>query len=680
MTYQHMRQDFLHKLQRKGFFAGANEGTRMYETKLHRAEEMFELEHGWRINASAGIGLKGSSLQSGGGDQDLAARAARMYESFNMAQRKSQARIAAKNRGRGKVKPKRLHSPRAQSLPVRSKKENVSKSHGTWSSSSDSNSSGSSQPSSDNESEDEDIDSRMDSEGYIDPEDTESDEGIDDDVSISSSIGDPRNSTPGLHQVHPSADHLPNVSDLLTERVETMSRRESGLQVWHGRKDPDTVVVDDEASMDVKSFLQGRSPDFNWRLGDQIGSGAHGIVFRGLNQRTGALIAVKQIPIDGIVDASVAILLQREVDILTDMNHPHVVRYYGMEVRDNLVHLITEYVSGGSIADQLHQFGAMQEGLVCRHTRQIVVGLAFLHSHGVIHRDIKGQNILVSKQGILKLADFGAAQTFDGISGGTKHALCGTPAFVAPEIILEVGHDDRADIWSLGCTVIQMLTAETPWTPMKFGSLYELLHNVAYEDDRPPCNVDISIVLTEFLTLCFERNKVARPSAKELLRHKLLAGVDTDADSMLQRSYALNDRVKVSPSQSLDETGSIIHLQQTAAVVADKAHNNSRESPEVSPAKGDQQDSSANISDRAASIRESRLQDEGVPGMRFRKLRKPSEGCFGCIRRSTDSHLEAVVMPRGGAKTDDSGIPYARGLAAQRQRMQRRRRRKCTIS
>ena len=136
-----------------------------------------------------------------------------------------------------------------------------------------------------------------------------------------------------------------------------------------------------------------------------------------------------------------------------------------MEVRDNVVHLITEYASGGSIADQLSQFGSMQERLVCKHTRQIIVGLAFYILMVSSIADIKGQNILVQHR-ILKLADFGAAQTFDGIGGGKRHALCGTPAFVAPEIILEVGHDDRADIWSLGCTIIQMLTAETPWSSL----------------------------------------------------------------------------------------------------------------------------------------------------------------------------------------------------------------------
>ena len=256
--------------------------------------------------------------------------------------------------------------------------------------------------------------------------------------------------------------------------------------------------------------------------------------------------------------AQIAIVLQREVDILTDISHPNVVRYFGMEVRGNFLHLMTEYVSGGSIADQLKQFGPMNEGLVKKHTHQILVGLSFLHSHGVVHRDIKGQNVLVSQQGILKLADFGAAQTFDFEQNtGQRHALCGTPAFVAPEIILENGHDDRADIWSLGCTMIQMLCAETPWTPMKFGSLYELLHHVAYGSTFPPCATPVTPTMRNFLNLCFERDKNIRPSARDLLDHPLLHLFDKPmfvTPSHSPKSNNTSPAVKISPSSSLEET------------------------------------------------------------------------------------------------------------------------------
>ena len=671
------RQDFMQSLKEKGFFDGANEGTNKYKAKLDQAEKMFELKYGWKLKASTNQSTKDkpSHVQ---GEKDLAARAARMYESFNIAQKKSRARLANRVGTRVSSRVNRSKSPRAQSLPLHLQSKSLSKSYSTWASSSDSESSNSLSSSSDSDSgSDRDNEKSRDNQDYIDAEDTDSDENDGGKLSLSSSIDEEHHSTPGLHQVHPSAERIPTTN---LDESSLLKHRASGLQVWHGRNSISETGNDDNKVMDVRSCLKGRSPDFSWKIGDQIGSGAHGIVFRGLNQRTGALIAVKQIPIDGIVDSSIAVVLQREVDILTDMNHPHVVRYYGLEVQENLLHLITEYVSGGSIADQLNQFGAMQEGLVCRHTRQILVGLAFLHAHGVIHRDIKGQNILVSKQGILKLADFGAAQTFDGIKAGKRHALCGTPAFVAPEIILEAGHDDRADIWSLGCTIIQMLTAETPWSSKKFGSLYELLHHIAYENESPPLVVAASAHLLEFLSLCFERNKAARPSAGELLRHRLLENADFDlAGNLLQRAYSVNDRVKVSPSPSIDETPQPARPQTRTASVEAKQ----RKAIPSSNSSLSRQDDTAVQENSVIGIHESHFEEESMPGMR--------NSCFGCLYPlGGTSRLEAIVMPSGGSraadrktrnssKKDERENVYARGLIAQRRRGQTRRRR-CVVS
>ena len=508
-------------------------------------------------------------------------------------------------------------------------------------------------------------------------------------TSETSSIDDTsRKSMPGLHQVHPSAERLPGLNSGFTP----VSKRESGLQKWHGSKAESRLkhtevdMGDDENIVtDVREFLQGKKPGFEWRLGDQIGSGAHGVVYRGLNQQTGALIAVKQIPIDGVTESHVVVVLQREVDILTQITHPNVVRFFGMEVRENYLHLLTEYVSGGSLADQLQQFGPMNEGLVKRHTRQILVGLEFLHSHGVVHRDIKGQNVLMTQQGLLKLADFGAAQTFDGIGTGQQQSLTGTPAFVAPEIILEHGHDDRADIWSLGCTIIQMLTAETPWGPLQFGSLYELLHHVAYGATFPPCAAPITQTLRDFLNLCLERDKTLRPAAGELLTHRLLlvtfdvgegggggggwgGGGGTKSDQHV---------VKVSPSPSLDDDGTGTPVKEG------KVGSSPSSSPEVSPV--------------ALGMR-----DEDLIGLNNRHFEDdPDEievgigGCCGCFHQLPSSSsavrdvnnnnsgdrkntaakkrmekASKIRVAAGSKESTDKELRYARGLRAQRKRNQ----------
>ena len=134
--------------------------------------------------------------------------------------------------------------------------------------------------------------------------DSENDGSESDSDSATSSLDDQeRRSISGLHQIHPSADKLPGLSVLNTNYI---SKRESGLFKWKGntaenRANKELADENNEPT-NIKDFLTGRKPTFEWRLGDQIGSGAHGVVYRGLNQQTGALIAVKQIPIDGVTE------------------------------------------------------------------------------------------------------------------------------------------------------------------------------------------------------------------------------------------------------------------------------------------------------------------------------------------------------------------------------------------
>jgi serine/threonine protein kinase len=258
-------------------------------------------------------------------------------------------------------------------------------------------------------------------------------------------------------------------------------------------------------------------------LGDKIGSGAYGIVYRGLDKQTGAFLAVKEIhcghdSISGMTD------VVSEVQILQRLFHPNIVRYVGAAVLWDRLYIFTEWVSGGSLTQILAQFGALPVGLVAQHTLQILKGLAYLHKQGIIHRDIKGQNILVSKDGRIKLADFGAARLLSNITKGP--ALFGTPAFLAPEVITDTRCDTKADVWSLGCTIIQMITGKTPWSPKGFSSVYELLHHVSTSQETPPRH-DIpprenTSDLNDFLNVCFERDPDVRCDTNSLFLHRFV--------------------------------------------------------------------------------------------------------------------------------------------------------------
>jgi hypothetical protein len=176
---------------------------------------------------------------------------------------------------------------------------------------------------------------------------------------------------------------------------------------------------------------------------------------------------VKQVTLRNEASAA-AKALRREIDLLCALpDHKHVVRYLGTEQTDDSERLFIflEYVSGGSVSDMLKKFGGLDESIVSIYTHQVLCGLTFLHSHGVVHCDVKGGNILVSEDGIIKLADFNSSKLLNSVTWGGStplESIAGTPQFMAPEVIRQTGHGPSADIWSLACTVIQVSISSRP--------------------------------------------------------------------------------------------------------------------------------------------------------------------------------------------------------------------------
>lgn len=156
-------------------------------------------------------------------------------------------------------------------------------------------------------------------------------------------------------------------------------------------------------------------------------------------------------------------------------------------------------------------------------------GLEYLHSNGVAHRDIKGDNVLVSQDtGIAKLADFDQAKVVSGTmrTGGNAKTLAGTPYWIAPEVITqEEGYNPfKADIWSAGCTVAEMFTGKAPWVPMSnpMGIMYKLASTQGWPDAVPRDEKVMGPDFVNFLDLCFKRDPQQRPDATELLKHPFL--------------------------------------------------------------------------------------------------------------------------------------------------------------
>eukprot|EP00667_Euglena_gracilis_P000670 EG_transcript_670 len=275
-----------------------------------------------------------------------------------------------------------------------------------------------------------------------------------------------------------------------------------------------------------KSFhLQNeKQGPIRWRRGRLLGSGAFGHVYIGLDELAGEMFAVKVVQFD-VNDPRIrekAAMLQTEIRMLQKLRHPNVVGYIGVQREANTMNIFQQYVAGGSVATLLSQFGAFNEDVTAVYTKQTTEGLAYLHENHVVHRDIKGGNVLVDIDGTVKLADFGSATTLNDLHGAKD--LQGTPFWMAPEVLLGRDWTAQADIWSLGCTVMEMLTARRPFfhTEMTFVQLCTIVSETQEPVPLPP---GISPKVASFLEYCFARDAQKRPTAEQLLCHPFLYDV-----------------------------------------------------------------------------------------------------------------------------------------------------------
>ncbi|RPD56118.1 kinase-like protein [Lentinus tigrinus ALCF2SS1-7] len=250
-----------------------------------------------------------------------------------------------------------------------------------------------------------------------------------------------------------------------------------------------------------------------YQLGDSLGKGAFGQVYRALNWATGETVAIKEITLSNIPKSEIGQIMS-EIDLLKNLNHPNIVKYKGFEKTPEYLYIILEFCENGSLHNICKKFGKFPETLVGVYIAQVLEGLVYLHDQGVIHRDIKGANILTNKDGCVKLADFGVASST--AAGAVRDdAVVGSPYWMAPEVIEQSGATTASDIWSVGCTVIELLEGKPPYhflDPMP--ALFRIV-----QDDSPPIPEGASPIVKDFLYHCFQKDCNLRISAKKLLRH-----------------------------------------------------------------------------------------------------------------------------------------------------------------
>ncbi|KAJ2918695.1 hypothetical protein MD484_g1782, partial [Candolleomyces efflorescens] len=258
-------------------------------------------------------------------------------------------------------------------------------------------------------------------------------------------------------------------------------------------------------------------PPIHFQLGNCIGRGQFGSVYRALNLNTGQTVAVKRIRLEGLKEEEVTQLM-KEVELVKNLSHPSIVKYEGMARDDDHLSIVLEYAENGSLAQTLKAFGKLNEKLVASYVVKILEGLHYLHTSDVVHCDLKAANILTTKNGNVKLSDFGVSLNLRAMEREIKD-VAGTPNWMAPEVIELKGASTKSDIWSLGCTVVELLTGRPPYADIA-NSMSVMFRIV--EDKTVPLPDGCSDLLEDFLRQCFQKDPSSRPSAELLCEHPWL--------------------------------------------------------------------------------------------------------------------------------------------------------------
>ncbi|NWU01938.1 M3K19 kinase, partial [Urocynchramus pylzowi] len=284
----------------------------------------------------------------------------------------------------------------------------------------------------------------------------------------------------------------------------------------------------DESTKLPGSSLATKDP-IMWTRGEVLGKGAYGTVYCGLTSQ-GQLIAVKQVVLDTSDQLTTEKEYQKfheEVDLLKTLKHVNIVTYLGTCLEDNILSIFMEFVPGGSISSILNRFGPLPEVVLCKYTQQILQGVAYLHDNCVVHRDIKGNNVMLMPTGVIKLIDFGCARrlaraSLSGTRGELLRSVHGTPYWMAPEVITDSGYGRKSDIWSLGCTMFEMATGKPPLASM--DRVAAMFYIGAHRGLMPALPDRFSSAAVEFVHACLTRDQHKRPSALQLLDHPFVKG------------------------------------------------------------------------------------------------------------------------------------------------------------
>ena len=284
-------------------------------------------------------------------------------------------------------------------------------------------------------------------------------------------------------------------------------------------------------------------PNDIFELTEKLGEGSYGSVYKGIHNESSEAVAIKMVPVEGDFED-----LAKEIRILRKCKSNYITRYYGSYTLDDSLWIVMEYCGGGAVDDLMEiTENTLSEGVIQHIVAAALLGLSYLHSNKNIHRDIKAGNILLTEQGMVKLADFGvSAQLASTMS--KQNTVIGTPYWMAPEIIQEKGTRPNADIWSLGITMIEMAQGEPP-----LSNVHPMRAIFMIPNKPPPTfapvpegEEDLSDDCKDFLSKCLVKDPKARSTAADLLSHPFVTSAVQEFETNNGRSALIATLVDTS--------------------------------------------------------------------------------------------------------------------------------------
>ncbi|XAR66582.1 Non-specific serine/threonine protein kinase [Bertholletia excelsa] len=262
---------------------------------------------------------------------------------------------------------------------------------------------------------------------------------------------------------------------------------------------------------EAQGLLLGR-----YEIGKLLGHGTFAKVYHARNIKTGESVAIKVIDKEKILKGGLIAHIKREISILRRVRHPNIVQLFEVMATKAKIFFVMEYVKGGELFNKVAK-GRLKEEAARRYFQQLVSAVGFCHARGVYHRDLKPENLLLDENGDLKVSDFGLSAVSDQMQqDGLFHTFCGTPAYVAPEVLARKGYDAaKVDIWSCGVILFVLMAGYLPFHDQNVMAMYKKIYRGEFR-----CPRWFSSELVKLLARLLDTNPVTRITIPEIMNNR----------------------------------------------------------------------------------------------------------------------------------------------------------------